>query len=148
MKRLIQAAAMAALLASGVSAAVLNPLGPSTTASAAVTCSGDPIVSKYYALGGYSFFGAAVTGELAGPNGGVYQRFQNADLYWRGPNGTTCTAYEVHGLIRQKYLALGGAWSFLGYPVTDETWEPGYTGKYNNFEYGTILWKYGAAAAF
>ncbi len=34
-------------------------------------------------------------------------------------------AFEVHGAIREKYLALGAEASILGYPRTDETATPG-----------------------
>lgn len=49
-------------------------------------------------------------------------------------------AYEVHGTIRQKYLALGAEASILGYPQTDETGTPDGIGRFNHFQGGSIYW--------
>src|SRR5262249_44855866 len=43
--------------------------------------------------------------------------YQRCDIY-TASNGTA--AFEVHGIIRDKYNALGGPASPLGLPVTDE----------------------------
>lgn len=48
--------------------------------------------------------------------------------------------FEVHGVIRARYLALGGEASILGYPTTDETAAPDGTGRYNHFQAGSIYW--------
>lgn len=48
-------------------------------------------------------------------------------------------AFEVHGDIRAKYDALGGA-NGLGLPLTDETTTPDGIGRFNHFERGSIYW--------
>jgi GH25 family lysozyme M1 (1,4-beta-N-acetylmuramidase) len=65
-----------------------------------------------------------------------------------GPTAN-CTVYssagtgshQVCGAIRDKYLALGGPSSFLGYPTTDELVTPDGTGRFNHFaNSGSIYW--------
>lgn len=46
----------------------------------------------------------------------------------------------VIGAIRDKWLALGGATSFLGQPLTDETITPDGIGRFNRFQGGSIYW--------
>src|SRR5258708_6270958 len=48
-------------------------------------------------------------------------------------------AFEVHGDIRAKYEALGGASGPLGLPLTDETVAPDGRGRYNHFEPGRFI---------
>jgi hypothetical protein len=55
-------------------------------------------------------------------------------------------AYEVHGAIRAKYLALGAEASILGYPRTDETGAPDGVGRFNHFQGGSIYWTPGTFA--
>ena len=55
-------------------------------------------------------------------------------------------AYEVHGAIRDKYLALGAEASILGYPRTDETGTPDGVGRFNHFQGGSIYWTPGTFA--
>jgi len=55
-------------------------------------------------------------------------------------------AYEVHGDIREKYLALGAEASILGYPRTDETGTPDGVGRFNHFQGGSIYWTPGTFA--
>lgn len=49
-------------------------------------------------------------------------------------------AFEVHGAIREKYLALGAEASVLGYPRTDESGTPDGRGRFNHFQGGSIYW--------
>lgn len=49
-------------------------------------------------------------------------------------------AFEVHGDILRKYLALGAEASILGYPRTDETGTPDGVGRFNHFQGGSIYW--------
>ena len=49
-------------------------------------------------------------------------------------------AFEVHGAIRDKYLALGAEASILGYPRTDESGTPDGIGRFNHFQGGSIYW--------
>jgi hypothetical protein len=46
----------------------------------------------------------------------------------------------VHGEIRAKYEALGGAAGQLGLPTTNETVTPDNVGRFNHFEHGSIYW--------
>ncbi len=47
--------------------------------------------------------------------------------------------YGVYGLIRAKYLALGGE-NYLGLPLSDEASGADGVGRFNDFEHGTIYW--------
>ena len=49
-------------------------------------------------------------------------------------------AFEVHGDIRAKFDALGGAAGPLGLPLTDESPSPDGSGKFNHFQGGSIYW--------
>lgn len=55
-------------------------------------------------------------------------------------------AFEVHGAIREKYLALGAEASILGYPRTDESGTPDGRGRFNHFQSGSIYWTAGTGA--
>lgn len=59
---------------------------------------------------------------------------------------TSAGAFEVHGAIREKYLALGAEASILGYPSTDESSTPDGVGRYNHFQGGSIYWTPGTGA--
>jgi uncharacterized protein with LGFP repeats len=50
------------------------------------------------------------------------------------------TSFAVHGAIGEKYASLGGASSFLGHPLTNETTTPDGIGRYNHFQGGSIYW--------
>jgi hypothetical protein len=54
----------------------------------------------------------------------------------------------IMGLIRGKWLALGGQDSTMGLPITDEASTAFGTGRWNGFEWGRMLWKNGASEAF
>jgi hypothetical protein len=75
--------------------------------------------------------------------GGRVSHFQIGSIYY---NGSTNQAFEVQGLIQNKYLDLGGPDSYLGMPTSNELDIPG--GKVSNFEGGKIVWKTGDAEAF
>ncbi|THV51563.1 hypothetical protein BGAL_0106g00030 [Botrytis galanthina] len=59
--------------------------------------------------------------------------FAQADAF-----GKATIAYEVHGDILKKYIALGGDRSKLGSPVTDELWTSDRGCRFNNFTSGAI----------
>jgi uncharacterized protein with LGFP repeats len=83
------------------------------------------------------FLGDPVTDETGAPDGhGRYNHFQHGSIYWT----LDTEAHEVHGLIRAKWAALGWEQSFLGYPLTDETWTPDGRGRFNHFQGGSIYW--------
>ena len=84
-----------------------------------------------------SFLGYPITDELTTPDDiGRYNHFQYGSIYWTPDTG----AYEVHGLIRDKWADLGWEQSFLGYPITDELTTPDGIGRYNHFQAGSIYW--------
>jgi hypothetical protein len=95
------------------------------------------ISDKYAQLrGAQGFLGAAITGEVSLGTGRAKQDFRNGTIYWKDSVG----AFEVHGLIRDRYNALGANGSALGFPRTDELTTPDTVGRYNHFENGSIYW--------
>ncbi len=93
----------------------------------------DAIQAKATALG----YGADATSvPITGVPGGYVGRYANHDIY-EIPGKP---AFEVHGAIRAKYEALGGAAGALGLPLTDETGTPDGVGRFNHFEHGSIYW--------
>jgi len=91
------------------------------------------IQAKAVALG----YGAqAQSVSVTGVPGGYVGQFSNNDIYVV-PKGQ---AFEVHGDIRAKYNALGGAAGALGMPTTDETGTPDGVGRFNHFQNGSIYW--------
>jgi len=102
------------------------------------------ISDKYAQLGGATgFLGAALSPEGPAANGGRKQEFQNGTIYWLSRTG----AFEVHGMIRDRWRALGGEGSPFGYPTSDETSAADGVGRFNNFENASIFW-YPATGAF
>jgi M6 family metalloprotease-like protein len=106
------------------------------------------IRSKWLSLGGPAdFLGYPLTDELrVGVDSvGRYNDFQGGSIYWSPASG----AYEVHGLIRDKWLSLGGPdGSFLGYPLSDETILPNFSdyGRFNRFQKGFVYYTRDAGA--
>jgi len=96
------------------------------------------IDAKYRALGGCgSVVGAPLTDERGTPDGiGRYNVFERGSIYWTAATG----AYEVHGIIRDKWKDVGWETGILGYPITDETPTPDGRGRYNVFQRGSIYW--------
>jgi len=96
------------------------------------------IAKKWKCLGGAAgFLGAPLNDETGTPDGiGRYNHFVNGSIYWTPETG----AHEVHGLIRDKWEALGWEQSVLGYPVTDELVAPDGIGRYVHFQSGSIYW--------
>ena len=91
------------------------------------------IEAKAQSLGALA--GASV-GDVQTVSGGYMGRYAGCDIYYSSQTG----AHEVHGDIRAKYNALGGANTGLGLPVTDETGTPDGIGRYNHFQRGSIYW--------
>jgi len=70
-------------------------------------------------------------------DGGYFRHYaNNVSIYCHEDTD----AHEVHGLIRTKYSDLNWEWSFLGYPLTDETTTPDGDGRFNHFQGGSIYW--------
>jgi len=99
------------------------------------------IDGKYFELGGEDgWLGPPTTTESLTPNGlGSYRHYQNGSIYWKH---VLPVAFEVHGLIRQKWAELGWENSFLGFPLSDETPtpDPRKYGRFNNFDGGVVAW--------
>lgn len=93
---------------------------------------------KYQQLGGANgFLGSPTINETTTPDGvGRFRHYQNGSIYWHPNTG----AHEVHGLIRQRWAAMGWELSVLGYPTTDETVTPDGIGRFNHFQWGSIYW--------
>jgi hypothetical protein len=113
------------------------------TATAYARWAGDPnevhgaIRDKYVQLNGpEGFLGFPTTNELTTPDGaGRYNHFEGGSIYWTPQTG----AHEVHGLIRDKWAALGWEQSFLGYPVSDEL-DDGSGERISIFQWGYLEW--------
>ncbi len=106
------------------------------------------IRERYKKLGGVSsFLGFPITDEEKVMKGsrdvGRVSRFRNGAIYWSPRTG----AFEVHGLIRQKYEELGGATGKLGFPISNETNVPGTNIVYNDFQKGIIVYRSGWSEA-
>src|SRR3954468_9135357 len=89
------------------------------------------IRQKWLALGGGSGYGAALDVERPTFDGvGRQQPFgtRGGIITWHPSFG----AHEVHGLIAQKWIALGR--EKFGYPITDERTTPDQIGRYNHFQ--------------
>jgi hypothetical protein len=126
----------------GYWAAIDEPGGLGFWANTGTTCNGSPptvgaIDAKYRALGGCgSLLGHPITSEQTTPDGiGRYSVFERGSIYWTPQTG----AFEVHGLIRDKWRDLGWEVGY-GYPITDEMPTPDGVGRYNVFQGGSIYW--------
>ncbi len=115
--------------------------GPGGGSGGGTRCGDSPatvglIDVKYQQLGGCgSVLGAPVTEERGSADGvGRYSDFQRGSIYWTPAIG----AYEVHGLIHDKWAALGWETGDLGYPTSDEHAVAG--GRRSDFEHGSINW--------
>jgi uncharacterized protein with LGFP repeats len=99
------------------------------------------IYLRYAALGGVSsFLGRPTSDEENAEGGGRVSKFAGGDIYWLGVSG----ANEVHGAIRERYLALRGPGGPLGYPTCGETQVMSRgkeIGRFNRFSNnGAIYW--------
>ncbi|WP_448627008.1 N-acetylmuramoyl-L-alanine amidase [Geodermatophilus sp. URMC 64] len=65
---------------------------------------------------------------------GRMNTFQTGAIFW----SPTVGAHAVYGSIYQRYAALGGVTSSLGYPTSEEYAVPG--GRASDFEHGRITW--------
>ncbi|AYV44962.1 hypothetical protein CFHF_06800 [Caulobacter flavus] len=95
------------------------------------------INAKHQALGGDGgWLGKATIAHTLTPNKkGWYRHYQNGSIYWSQATG----AHEVHGLIRNKWAAMGWENSFLGFPTSDEL-QGGGAGRLSAFQGGVIYW--------
>jgi hypothetical protein len=100
------------------------------------------ILAKYLKKGSTKKLGFPITNESDIKKGnsiiGKFSEFEHATIYWKSGIG----AFEVHGLIRDKYQDLKGPLGEMGFPTSDEVDIPNYsgTGRINTFEKGSLLW--------
>jgi uncharacterized protein with LGFP repeats len=97
------------------------------------------IYTKWRELGGEAgFLGYPISDEEDNSNGhGRHNEFEGGAIYWTSELG----AFEVHGLIYDKWLEMGLEDSYLGLPISDE--EPSSDPEYerqSRFEHGVIRW--------
>jgi hypothetical protein len=92
----------------------------------------------WLALGGESSaFGYPTSDETPAQDGvGRFNNFEHTSVYWHPSTG----AFEIHGLIRDRWRAMGAEMSMLGYPTTNETATLDGVGRYNHFQNGSIYW--------
>jgi hypothetical protein len=95
-----------------------------------------PIYAEYQNLGGLEGFLARPVGDTRRvPDGrGSFHEFEGGTVYATATTG----AHEVHGQIRERWLALGGPGGYLGYPTSGELAELADDGRVNTFEHGDI----------
>jgi LGFP repeat-containing protein len=80
--------------------------------------------------------GDTIGPEEAFADGGARQVYTFGRIYFHPRVG----AFESHGLILEKYLELGEQDGTLGYPISDESDNPGIAGgRMNAFEKGALL---------
>ena len=89
------------------------------------------------------WIGNPITG-IKNTNSGTFQHFEYGSIF---KSANSSCAYEIHGLIRDKWESLGAENSFLGFPKTDEL-DAKKPGKYNHFDGGSIYWKSGSNKAY
>src|SRR5664280_1773093 len=96
------------------------------------------ILGRYLAAGGPGgFLGWPRTDETSDNNlVGRHNDFVGGAVYWSP--GTA--AHELHGMILDRFRALGGDSSQLGFPATDETPTPDGVGRFNHFTGGSVYW--------
>ena len=92
------------------------------------------IRARYQALGGPDGpLGSPASGEFNVVNGGRGQHFRTGSIYWSARTG----AWDVRGLIRDKYFSMAAERSVLGMPTSGEV---NSNGRYSShFANGSIL---------
>lgn len=84
-----------------------------------------------------SFLGYPLTDETVTPDGvGRFNHFQGGSIYWT----PSTDAHEVHGAIRDRWASLSWERGFLGYPTSDELSTEDASGRYSEFQHGSIYW--------
>jgi uncharacterized protein with LGFP repeats len=75
--------------------------------------------------------------RAAGKDGaGRSNDFQGGSIYWSAATG----AWEVRGLLRDRWRALGSESGVLGYPTSGTRTAADTVGRYNHFQGGSIFW--------
>lgn len=113
-------------------------LAPSSTTANYLS---GPILDKYTSLGGPGGFLGFPTTGVQGTTGGKKATFVGGMIY----SGASTGAHEIHGLVLNEYLNLGGAQnSGLGLPTTDVS-TSGNT-ESSTFEHGSITCNLGSGS--
>jgi len=117
------------------------------------------ITAKFNELGGTARFGQQngpeqdavrrgeepAVGKAHPPaHSGRVRHYQNGSIYWHKLTG----AHAVFGLIRKKWLAMGGHRSVLQFPISDEVPTSAGNGMKTTFEGGIVVWRSGTSEAF
>ena len=135
------------IFASATALTMAGALGVATTASAttgratvvpavsaSLTVSG-AVAVEYEALGGASGrLGQPITGEIS-TNGGVVQKFQGGNIYYRSDTG----AHPVWSAVYAKWRQYGFESGRLGFPTTNEISTNG--GVVQKFQGGNIYYR-------
>ncbi|PPK94737.1 LGFP repeat-containing protein [Kineococcus xinjiangensis] len=102
------------------------------------------IADRWYRLdGAIGVLGRPVTCELATPSRhGRFTHFERGSIYWSPGTG----AWEVRGLIRERWAGMGWETSWLGFPVTGEQPTRTRPGAFQAFEGGSVFWCPGVGA--
>ncbi|MBM2618266.1 hypothetical protein JIG36_22150 [Actinoplanes sp. LDG1-06] len=88
------------------------------------------IRARYQALGGPDGpLGAPTSGEFAVVNNGRGQHFRTGSIYWSAGTG----AWDVRGVIRDKYFSMAAERGVLGLPTSGESFSNGrYGSRFTN----------------
>jgi len=101
-----------------------------------------PIYEHYRRLGDISdanaqpVIGLPTSDEQAVAANGRCTHFDSGDIYW----SAATDAREIHGAIRDRWLAMGGPTSVLGLPISDECSVNGTAGRFNRFANGGFIY--------
>lgn len=97
--------------------------------------------TEYFAQGNASGWLGFPTSDEIGTPDGVYQQFQNGQIYWVNSTGK---AWDVHGAVLDRYSTMGLASNWLGVPSSNEIGIAG--GVYQQFQNGCIYWSQATGA--
>ncbi|WP_369053881.1 LGFP repeat-containing protein [Kineococcus terrestris] len=111
---------------------------PSPSPEEPAPCVVGAIAARWAALGGATgVLGRNTTCERTTPRGEArYTHFERGSVYWSPATG----AWEVRGLVHDRWAQLGWETSWLGLPVTGERPTPGRPGAYSHFRGGSVYW--------
>jgi outer membrane biosynthesis protein TonB len=104
-------------------------LGAPNAVAAPSTDAVDAINDRYSTFGGEGSLLGAPVGEAVDVPGGAEQDYQGGAIYYSKDTG----AHVMYGVILERYRALGGPGSDLGFPKNDESDAGDGTGRFNDF---------------
>ena len=104
-------------------------LGAPNAIAAPSTEAVDAINDRYSTFGGEGSLLGAPVGEAVDVPGGAEQGYQGGAIYYSKDTG----AHVMYGVILERYRALGGPGSDLGFPKNDESDAGDGTGRFNDF---------------